>query len=398
MRIVSIAINIGITFLFPMSKNKDWTASTSKSTSTSSQTQIRALAPSLLSQDDADETAGTRGTSMNTSVSGVMSSNCTSSTTTASTTASTSTSTTTTASTSSNTHMNILMIRHGRSLGNEMMDRPGNRWGDPHFKDDATLRDAPLSDRGIQQAIALGVADTDASISKPTTTTSSSSSSSTTTTTSSTIPQHQIDKLQLVVVSPLTRALQTMQHALRHRLPAHIPILVHPLLTERVYTLSDTGRRVHELKADFGDDDARINFDLLLLRDDCDEDWWFHHITNNNNHDNKDKDNDNNDVNMDYKEWRPCDAHQWYATPGEPHHVFDARMQRLQDWLSQRPEQNICLVSHWAVLQHLTSGEHNFENCEARWVSWERKRKRQQVPEDAIGDDTTTECVMEQHW
>ena len=76
------------------------------------------------------------------------------------------------------------MIRHGRSLGNEMMDRPGNWWGDPHFKDDATLRDAPLSDRGIQQAIALGVAD-DVSISK--TTTSSSSSSTSTTTT---IPQH----------------------------------------------------------------------------------------------------------------------------------------------------------------------------------------------------------------
>ena len=178
-----------------------------------------------------------------------------------------------------------------------------------------------------------------------------------------------------------------MQHALPHRLPAHIPILVHPLLTERVYTLSDTGRRVHELKSDFTD--ARINFDLLL-REDCDEDWWFHH----NHH--------GNDDDKDYKEWRPCDSHQWYATPGEPHHVFDARLQRLQDWLSQRPEQNICVVSHWAVLQHLTNGERNFEKCVARWIAWQQKQ-HQQIPEsDDSGedddDDTATECVMEQHW
>jgi glucosyl-3-phosphoglycerate phosphatase len=218
-------------------------------------------------------------------------------------------------------HINILLIRHGRSLGNDMMDEPGNQWGDPQFRDDENLIDSNLSSRGVQQAQALGQS----------------------------LSQQDFDKLELIIVSPLTRALQTMTLAMLPRLPKHVPIIVHPLSTERVYTASDTGRPVAQLKSEF--QDSRINFDFIPE----DENWWFHTETAG-------------------PEWRPCDAQQWYAVPGEPEDVFEARLEKFEDWLSTRPEQNICLVSHWAVLRHLTGGS-DFENCEAQWITWQRKHK-----------------------
>jgi hypothetical protein len=108
--------------------------------------------------------------------------------------------------TSAAQHINLLLIRHGRSLGNEMMDQPGNQWGDPYFRDDANLIDSPLSPRGIEQAVALGQS----------------------------CSQEDLDRIQLVIVSPLTRALQTMQLAVLPRLPSHVPIIVHPWSAERV--------------------------------------------------------------------------------------------------------------------------------------------------------------------
>lgn len=226
------------------------------------------------------------------------------------------------------TTKSILMIRHGRSLGNDMMDQPGNRWGDPTFTDNGSLIDSPLSDVGIQQAKALS--DDDDGIAN-------------------------IDQIELVVVSPLTRTLQTMQYAVLPQLPGHVPIIAQPLSTERVYTASDTGRPVAELLADFENVDkmANVNFDLLLpsSSNEKSEPWWYH-------------------VDQESAvpvEWRPNDAQQWYAVPGEPKDAFERRMVEFQEWLAARPEQRICLVGHWAVLRHLTDG-YDFRNCEAKWV------------------------------
>ena len=46
--------------------------------------------------------------------------------------------------------------------------------------------------------------------------------------------------------------------------------------------------------------------------------------------------------------------------------VFFPRMQQLQQWIAERPEQCIAVVSHWGVLQALT-GE-DFDNCELQTV------------------------------
>jgi broad specificity phosphatase PhoE len=105
---------------------------------------------------------------------------------------------------------------------------------------------------------------------------------------------------------------------------------------------------------------------------DDDEPWWYH--TENNYNDNSGQTHTGGgvDVDVDVDEWRPCDAHQWYAVPGEPHSVLQARLDRFEDWLSRtRPEHTICLVSHWAVLRHFTQG-YEFDNCEAQWRTWQR--------------------------
>jgi broad specificity phosphatase PhoE len=176
-----------------------------------------------------------------------------------------------------------------------------------------SAHDRPLSDLGIHQARQLG-------------------------------HELNLDGVELVVVSPLTRALQTMHYAVLPKLSDSIPILAHPDATERVYTTSDTGRKVGKLQSEF----PIVSFDLLESRDI----WWYHTDTPG-------------------PEWRPCDAQQFYAVPGEPQHLFEDRIDRLQDWLFQRPERRLCLVSHWAVLRSFTGCE--FGNCEARLVKWTRR-------------------------
>jgi broad specificity phosphatase PhoE len=217
----------------------------------------------------------------------------------------------------------ILLIRHGRSLANDMMERPGNRWGDPEFQDDPTLIDSSLSQLGTEQALQLSkVLSTD----------------------------QEIQRLQLVVLSPLTRAIQTHRLGLSPVLPTNVPVLVEPLATERVYTASDIGRSVRELKQEFGKD----NIDFGILDANVDE-WWYQ--------------NPSELSQEDIKEWRPHNANQFYCVPGEPWHIFEERMKKLEIWLSQRPETCLALVTHWGVLRYLTGGD-EFKNCESRWMTW----------------------------
>jgi broad specificity phosphatase PhoE len=63
------------------------------------------------------------------------------------------------------------------------------------------------------------------------------------------------------------------------------------------------------------------------------------------------------------EEWRPHGQGQYYACPGEPQHIFEQRMGQLVEWLRQRPEQCIVLVTHWGVLHYLAADEPDVENC-----------------------------------
>jgi broad specificity phosphatase PhoE len=186
----------------------------------------------------------------------------------------------------------LILVRHARSEGNEFMSKPGNEW------DDANL--LPLVD--------------------------------------------------LVLVSPLTRAQQTFQYgvlpALQQQRPNNLPpILAQPLSTERVYTASDTGRDTPSLKKEF----PWVDWSFVEALGD--RPWWYTHE-------------DEEDA-EGYQEWRPYGQGQWYAVPGEPADVFEKRMKQLEDWIAAREERTILLVVHWGVIQYLTGG-YNAHNCEIK--------------------------------
>lgn len=131
-------------------------------------------------------------------------------------------------------------------------------------------------------------------------------------------------KPELLVVSPLTRALQTADLAFKD---VECPITVEALARERVWLSSDCGSSPQELGRNWPAD--RYTFDHLP------DIWW------------------SNGGNDDPKH-----------VVLEPEEEFAARVDELRDWLMGRPEKVIALVAHWGLLEKLT-GE-SFSNCELR--------------------------------
>ena len=219
----------------------------------------------------------------------------------------------------------LLLIRHGHSLANEWMDQEGNRWGDATFTDPPNLSDARLSHKGEQQARDLAIR----------------------------LQDHHdwLQHIELVVVSPLTRTLQTMELGVFPCLSPSVPILAHDGMSERVYTASDTGRTVSELTKEF----PHVDFTMVPS-----DHWWFP--------------TDTTDKSLELvEEWRPFGQGQEYSVPGEPMNVFQERMKRFQTWVARRPEKSIVIVTHWAILKEWTGEE--FENCESRLVEWDNQNQ-----------------------
>ncbi|EFJ41539.1 hypothetical protein VOLCADRAFT_119663 [Volvox carteri f. nagariensis] len=154
-------------------------------------------------------------------------------------------------------------------------------------------------------------------------------------------------KQPLLVVSPLTRALQTAQLAF---LPHYQgPVLVEPLARERVWHASDVGSSREHLARTFPD--SRFQFDAL-------PDVWWHCV----------------------------DPSNPRKVGLEPEDIFKARVQELRLWLAARPEQCIAVVAHWGLLHELTGG-FDFENCQIRSFVLDARRitaghaaLREQVP------------------
>jgi broad specificity phosphatase PhoE len=236
----------------------------------------------------------------------------------------------------------LICIRHARSEGNEFLSKPGNRWGDATFCDDATLIDAKLTPAGLEQVkhelLPFWTQE-------------------------ETEHSQLLQQVDLILVSPLTRTLETFYHGVEPALQKLLrsssninmppdnkmpPVMAHPLCTERVYTASDTGRSVEELEKEFP------LVDWSLVRDyNGGKQWWYTHKTQ---------------VDADtYQEWRPHGQGQWYAVPGEPETVFTNRMKALDEWLDQRSETTILIVAHWGVLRYITAG-FGTKNCEVKVI------------------------------
>lgn len=212
---------------------------------------------------------------------------------------------------------NIAFVRHGCTYMNEYLSR-AVAFGAPGFSDvfeshelDRYL-DSPLSPLGQRQAKALAQ-------SKPS----------------------FLSSCELIVTSPLRRALQTLDLGLR---PVNdkIPVVALPEAAERLYLISDVGRPTPELARKFDYIDFETGF-----QDNVDKHKWWYVSSN------------------DYTEWRPTGKGQKYACPGEPQSSFHARMDRLLQWIQNRPESEIAIVCHWGVIDWML--DMDFDNCQ--WMS-----------------------------
>lgn len=173
----------------------------------------------------------------------------------------------------------VYLIRHGQSTFNMLFESSGI---DPlHF-------DAPLSSLGNLQVakVRQAAADLDA---------------------------------DLVVASPLTRALQTAI-GLFHGTP--VPITVSSTHRERLGNSCDVGRAPSVLSEEF----PTLRFDHL------EETWWH----------NGEKDG--------------------RGVPVEPEALFIQRIVEFSRWVSSRPERTVVVVGHGTFFHRLT-GRH-LENCE----------------------------------
>jgi glucosyl-3-phosphoglycerate phosphatase len=211
----------------------------------------------------------------------------------------------------------VTFLRHGCTHMNEYLGGSdgGKAFGEPGFTDVfdddeqrlALYRDSPLSDYGRRQVKQLFR--------------------------DNAIPPHD-----LVVVSPLQRALQTYNRGVR---PHHdrTPVVALHLAAERLYLISDVGTEKSKLAKQY----PYISFDLVP-----DGHWWYQ-------------------PDSTHSEWRTTGQGQRYACPAEPKNVFEARMQELLQWLTQRPEQHILVVCHHGVIEALL--DEDFCNCEFKTVS-----------------------------
>ena len=147
--------------------------------------------------------------------------------------------------------------------------------------------------------------------------------------------QEQVGSLELVAVSPMTRALQTATLAFPNA-SARPPFLATSLARERVWLHACDGRRPRsELQRDF----AHVDFGEVTSEI---------------------------DEMFELKENEPSDRNSTRCAE---------RATRLLQWLHARPEQGIAVVSHWVFLTHLfqpfahAEFRQPFGNAEARLVT-----------------------------
>eukprot|EP01039_Chlorochromonas_danica_P006162 gene6161-6790_t len=239
-------------------------------------------------------------------------------------------------SSSSSSEKTFYFIRHGLTEMNEYLHRVP--WGSKHFSE-PFLHDTRLSPQGVAQcqeahrALARQLLPPHRGTVAGVTGVAAGGQVA--------LPFDQID---LVVTSPLTRTIQTANYLLygtSHPLVSpQVKKIVQPLLAERVYMVSDTGRHKESLIEDFPDYD----FSLLPSRE-----WWYEHDER---------------EHQPYVEWRPPDGQ--YKIFGEPEYLFRQRLLQARQWLLSLEQNHVIVVSHWGVLRGLTGFD--FRNLEIRRV------------------------------
>ena len=306
-------------------------------------------------------------------------------------TASTATSTTTATINNSHNHTKpeatvkiiVYGIRHGRSMSNEWMTGD-NEWGNPTFNDRNNIRDSPLSEHGIRQAQLL-CQQFFQEISALTMKNDSNNKNPK-------CSDHWLCHVDMILVSPLTRCLQTYQYAIEPLLPMVASFksfprpYVNPLLSERLYSRSEMGRSVLELQTEF----PQMDWSFFDISEDktigqSNNIWWYDPTVptpfNTNVDDNNCKTVSDSHTTTSEEltnEWRPYGDGQFYTCPGEPELIFQRRMEALRLWIYQKilaeiqqPDKakeepitmNVLTIGHWGVYRYFTNGM-EMENCQ----------------------------------
>ena len=254
-------------------------------------------------------------------------------------------------SASSTEKKRIIFIRHGRTYMNDYIN--GIHYGQPGFTDvfpdtqenREKYYDSPLGPRGLVQVQQLEQRirslmdgdDTAAAAAEL-----------------SLRPEHKsiLDEVDLIVCSPLSRALQTMDQGLYPSLQRkNLPVVAVPHAAERIYLISDLGKSRRELKREY----PYVDFDTAFPSSIGEEDQWTYVPTD--------------EEKKNYVEWRPSGQGQVYACMGEPQDRFEERMERLITWLDSREESTIAVVCHGGVILWFL-GE-ILDNCHVRVVDFE---------------------------
>jgi broad specificity phosphatase PhoE len=246
----------------------------------------------------------------------------------------------------------IAFIRHGRTYMNDFIN--GIHYGQPGFTDvfpdtqeyKDKYHDSPLGPTGEQQVNLLNDRLQRLSKGDPSAATELSLSSEN---------NSFLKELDLIVTSPLTRALQTTEKGLCPSVNSRqIPVVAVPHAAERIFLVADLGKTRRQLKAQYPYVDLDSGFPSHVSQEDV-----WHYVPTKEEAEN-------------YVEWRPNGEGQVYACLGEPSHRFEQRMDELFQWLESRPESTIAVVCHAGVILWFL-GE-VIDNCDLRVVDFEDLR------------------------
>lgn len=146
--------------------------------------------------------------------------------------------------------------------------------------------------------------------------------------------------IQLIVVSPLKRAIQTALIIFNHHISTlGVPVVAHPLATEQVTGSDDIGDSPSNLRAQW----PYIDWSLMP----AEEVWWWYPGPKN-----PYETVEEQQCKYKHKQWE------------EPWENVVRRAKELEHWLGARPETEIALVAHGDLLEAMTGRDlNNAESC-----------------------------------
>eukprot|EP01127_Copromyxa_protea_P016942 TRINITY_DN5126_c0_g1_i3.p1 TRINITY_DN5126_c0_g1~~TRINITY_DN5126_c0_g1_i3.p1 ORF type:complete len:457 (-),score=71.30 TRINITY_DN5126_c0_g1_i3:678-2048(-) len=149
-------------------------------------------------------------------------------------------------------------------------------------------------------------------------------------------------KFELIVVSPMRRTLETATHVLDDYISAGVKIIGHPLIREQFSESDDIGDSPHNIKLHWP------NVDWSFFPDKP-EVWWYSGLPD-----------DPDRTILSQRELSITSPDGWE----EPWVEVMKRAKEFQEWLRERPESHICVVSHGGFIEALVGPRlDNAQHC-----------------------------------